>query len=51
METLLSVEGLGVSYRRGDVEIRAVEGVDLTVPAGAMLGLVGESGCGKSTLA
>lgn len=51
MEPLLSVEGLGVSYRRGDVEIRAVEGVDLTVPAGAMLGLVGESGCGKSTLA
>ncbi|MFF3489849.1 ABC transporter ATP-binding protein [Streptomyces sp. NPDC002795] len=30
--------------------VRAVDGVDLAVPAGRTLALVGESGCGKSTL-
>jgi peptide/nickel transport system ATP-binding protein len=31
--------------------LQAVNGVDLDVPRGSVLGIVGESGCGKSTLA
>ncbi len=52
---LLRAEGLVRRYamRRGlfgqTVEVRAVDGVSLTVEHGRTLGLVGESGCGKST--
>ena len=48
--TLLSVRGLAVHYATGAGPVRAVDGADLEVPAGSIVGLVGESGCGKSTL-
>jgi peptide/nickel transport system ATP-binding protein len=48
---LLSVSDLAVTYRTQAGLVAAVDGVNLEVPAGAMLGLVGESGCGKTTLA
>ncbi|MDT4892369.1 MAG: peptide/nickel transport system ATP-binding protein [Pseudonocardiales bacterium] len=47
----LELHGLSVRYGRGRNLMTAVDGIDLAVPAGATVGLVGESGCGKSTVA
>jgi peptide/nickel transport system ATP-binding protein len=47
----LELKGLTVRYGHGAQALTAVDGADLSVPAGMTLGLVGESGCGKSTVA
>ena len=49
--TTLEVRGLTVRYGAGPLALTAAEDVDLTLPSGGTLGLVGESGCGKSTVA
>ena len=48
--SLLDIAELRVTYASRNGPVRAVDGVDLQVPAGSITGLVGESGCGKSTL-
>jgi len=45
---LLRVEGLRTVFRTASGDVAAVDGVDLAVPRGRTLGIVGESGCGKS---
>ncbi len=48
---VLELRKLAVEYRLGDRVARAVDGVDLEIAAGEIVGLAGESGCGKSTIA
>lgn len=48
---LLEIKDLHVSFSLDEGIVRAVEGVDLTIRRGEVLGVVGESGCGKSVTA
>ena len=48
---VLRIEGLKTRYYEGDRVTKAVDGVDIELHPGEILGIVGESGCGKSTIA
>ena len=48
--SLVRAEKLVKTYRTGEVEVRAVRGVDFAIEAGSLVAFVGPSGSGKTTL-
>jgi ABC-type lipoprotein export system ATPase subunit len=47
---ILAARDLAKVYQRGSSEVRAVDGISLTVEAGELMAIMGRSGSGKTTL-
>lgn len=47
---MIRLNNIVASYTTVRGQVNAVDGIDLTIPSGQIVGIAGESGCGKSTL-
>ena len=50
MSVVIDARGLWKTYGRGDTELHALRGVDVSIAAGEFVAIMGPSGSGKSTL-
>ena len=48
--SLVELRGISKIYNRGEAQVQALRGVDLTISRGEFVAVVGQSGSGKSTL-
>jgi len=47
---MIELTGITKTYQMGDIEVHALQGVDLTIEDGEFVAIMGPSGSGKSTL-
>ena len=50
MDTIITVDNVYKSFGKGDLEVKVLEGADMTIQKGEFVSLMGPSGSGKSTL-
>jgi putative ABC transport system ATP-binding protein len=50
VRSMIQLEGVTKIYRMGEVELRALDNVDLSIAEGELVAIMGPSGSGKSTM-
>lgn len=49
-DVLIRIENVRKYFSKDSKQVKALDGINLEIPRGSFVGIVGESGCGKSTL-